>query len=384
MKSFNGTPVNLEKSILAKVIKSPERRWRLWKANGPTVYVAEEPTKKLPKATAFIFSGSKDSIIARAKSPTICNVSSDVIRELNDGDVVRIEKDGMVNILYEISSHQNVIFSTNRCNLNCVMCPQPSGTDEEGMHNNNLKLISMMSSERTKSIAISGGEPTLLGERFCELIKSYKEILPKTSVIVLTNGTRLKDLEFVRQITMIGHPDITFAVPLYSDIDTIHDKIVGVPRSFYEAIKGLHNLALFRHFVEIRTVVTAMNYKRLPNLAEFIYRNLPFATHIAIMGLEITGNAKKNYFDIWIDPFLYTSELEGAVRILNRANLNVSIYNHQLCILPKNLWRFSRQSISAWKNVYVDKCNNCSVKEKCGGFFQTSGEHISQYIRPIL
>lgn len=383
MKLFKGTPVNVEKAILAKVIKSSERKWCLWKAY-PEVYVADYPPKKLPKAVAYIFAGNADSIVTRTQSPVLYEVPSDAIGELNDGDVVMIEKDGSINVLYEKASQQNVIFATNRCNLNCIMCPQPSTTDEEGMHSRNLKLIRMMSPESTKSIAISGGEPTLLAEAFCNLIRACKENLPKTSLMVLTNGTRLKNMEFVTQVMMITHPDLTFAVPLYSDVDIMHDKIVGVPQSFYDAIKGLHNLALFRHRVEIRTVVTAINHKRLPNLAEFIYRNLPFVTHVAIMGLEVTGNARRNYADIWIDPFHYTSELEKAVRILNRANLNVSIYNHQLCTLPQSLWRFCRQSISSWKNVYVDKCNKCLVKDKCGGFFQTSEEYISDYIKPIF
>lgn len=383
MKVFSGTPVNLGKTLLAKVIKSPEKRLFPWKAYA-TVYVAETMPVKLPKADAYIFPELVDCHIPIVKSPIVFGVHRSVIAELNDGDIVMIEKDGSVNVLYEIASPHNVIHATNRCNLNCVMCPQPSKADEDGMLNNNLSLIRMMSPERTKTIAISGGEPTLIGEGFKDLINSCRVSLPKTALIVLTNGTKLKDLEFVKQITMINHPGLTFAIPLYSDIDTIHDKIVGVPGSFYDAIKGFRNLALFRHFVEIRIVVSAMNYDRLPNLAEFIYRNFPFSTHIAIMGLEICGNARKNYKEVWVDPFDYTTQLKEAVRILNRGNLNVSIYNHQLCVIPESLWRFSKQSISLWKNSYTDTCNKCSVREKCGGFFQTSGEYISQHITPVL
>lgn len=349
----------------------------------PTAYVADTPPKRLPKASVYIFSGHENLSTIPGKSPVVHGVPRDVVAQLNDGDVVKIEKDGQVQVLYEVASQQNVIFVTNRCNLHCVMCPQPSKADEEGMLGNTLRLIRMMSPESTKNIAITGGEPTLLGQGLQTLIKSCKDNLPRTSLIVLTNGTRLKDLELVRQLTMVGHPALTFAIPLYSDVDVIHDKIVGTPGSFHAAIRGLHNLALFRHFVEIRTVVTAMNYTRLPKLAEFIYRNLPFAAHIAIMALEMTGNARENSEAIWIDPFDYTRELEMAVRILNRAGLNVSIYNHQLCVVPQNMWRFCRQSISAWKNSYIGQCGECLVKQKCGGFFTTGGQYISQHINPI-
>lgn len=380
MKTFSGTPVNVEKTIVAKVSRTVKGRWLPWRGREPLVYVAETSPDRLPKASAYIFTEHTDHSVA-SKLPVVYGIP---VSELNDGDVVMIEKDGIVKVLYEIASQQNVIFATNRCNLNCVMCPQPSKADEEGMLDNNLKLIRMMSPDSTKSIAISGGEPTLLGEGLQMLIKACRDNLPKTSLIVLTNGTRLKDIEFVRQLTMIGHPDLTFAIPLYSDIDTTHDRIVGLPGGFFEAINGLHNLALFRHSVEIRIVVNAMNYTRLSKLAEFIYRNFPFSVHVAIMALEMTGNAIENYKEIWIDPFDYTHEIEKAVRILNRAGLNVSLYNHQLCVLPRNLWRFSRQSISSWKNCYIDQCSNCSVREICGGFFQTSGRYISQHIRPIV
>lgn len=381
MKTFKGTPIGIERTLLARVIKKAERAWFSWNS-APTVYIAESQHKKLPKATAYIFSDSNTSNADKGKT-IIAGVPKNAISELNEGDIVLMTEAGRVSVVYELASKQNVIFATNRCNLHCVMCPQPSKADEEEMLQHNLKLISMMSPDCTSNIAISGGEPTLLGEGFLSLVKACKDHLPKTALIVLTNGTRFKDLEFVRQITQLGHPNLTFAIPLYSDIDTIHDGIVGIPGSFFDTLKGLHNLALFRHFIEIRSVVNAINYKRLPKLAEFIYRNIPFVTHIAIMGLEITGEARKNYETVWVDPFDYTAELVDAVRILNRGALNISIYNHQLCILPQSLWRFSRQSISTWKNSYIDACVDCSVKESCGGFFETSGEYISQHIKPI-
>jgi sulfatase maturation enzyme AslB (radical SAM superfamily) len=161
MKVFSGTPVNLDKTLLAKVIKSPEKRLLPWKAY-TTVYVAEIMPAKLPKADAYIFSEIVDRSIHSVKSPIVLGVHRNIIADLNEGDIVMIEKTGSVNVLYEIASPHNVIHATNRCNLNCMMCPQPSKADEDGMLNNNLSLIRMISPERTKTLAISGGEPTLI------------------------------------------------------------------------------------------------------------------------------------------------------------------------------------------------------------------------------
>jgi hypothetical protein len=34
----------------------------------------------------------------------------------------------------------------------------------------------------------------------------------------------------------------------------------------------------------VRVVIHALTYRRLPQLAEFIYRNFAFAAHVALMG----------------------------------------------------------------------------------------------------
>jgi hypothetical protein len=58
--------------------------------------------------------------------------------------------------------------------------------------------------------------------------------------------------------------------------------------------------------------------------------------------------------------------------------------NHQLCVLRRPLWRFARKSISDFKKIYLDACQECAVLEDCGGLFK-SGEQIqSQHIKPML
>jgi hypothetical protein len=86
---------------------------------------------------------------------------------------------------------------------------------------------------------------------------------------------------------------------------------------------------------------------------------------------------------LWIDPYDYQNQLEAAVEFLAIRGMNVSIYNHQLCVLPKSLWKFARKSISDWKNIYLDRCQPCGVKEECGGFFKWATKLHSGHIRAI-
>ncbi|HEX7841332.1 MAG TPA: hypothetical protein VF469_27830, partial [Kofleriaceae bacterium] len=106
--------------------------------------------------------------------------------------------------------------------------------------------------------------------------------------------------------------------------------------------------------------------------ARFVARNLLFVDQVALMGLELTGFARSNLDALWIDPVDYQRELRESVEILERAGLNVSIYNTPLCVLASELHRFARASISDWKNSYFEECEGCALRVQCGGFFASS------------
>ncbi len=109
-------------------------------------------------------------------SPVISEFSQ--VCELNDGDVVLIEKAGKMNVLYEINSTHNLIFTTDNCNCNCIMCPQPKKKDEKNRLDFNLKLIDLLDAN-TSHIAITGGEPTLLGDDLIKIILRIRKNLKK-------------------------------------------------------------------------------------------------------------------------------------------------------------------------------------------------------------
>jgi len=81
------------------------------------------------------------------------------------------------------------------------------------------------------------------------------------------------------------------------------------------------------------------------------------------MGLEMMGFTKTILDALWIDPADYQSQLSAAVSELRQAGINVMIYNHQLCVLSKELWPFARKSISDWKNIYMRECDSAAFRE---------------------
>lgn len=311
-------------------------------------------------------------------------VVPDELNYLCDGDIVRLNpRNARVRVMYRRSSRFNYVMLTERCNSNCVMCSQPPQTaDDSFLVGEYLKAIPLMSPDSTQ-IGITGGEPTLLKDDLFRIIRACKNWLPSTYLHMLSNGRLFSYLSLCKEISQIGHPDFTIGIPLYSDLACDHDFVVQAENAFDETIRGIMNLKRYGVRVEIRVVLHSYTIERLPQLASFIVRNLPFVDHVALMGLELMGYTKMNLDALWIDPADYQNELSDAVATLSKAGLNTSIYNHQLCVLRSNLWPYARQSISDWKNEYIEECNACAVRDKCGGFFSSGLERHSRSIKAI-
>ena len=117
-------------------------------------------------------------------------------------------------------------------------------------------------------------------------IRRIRTTLPDTEIHILTNGRAFADKQFTRRLGEIGPQKILLGIPLHSDNQIDHDLIAGAKGAFTETLWGLYNLARWSFDIELRVVLTKLNYQRLPKLAHFIYRNLPFVKYISLMGLE--------------------------------------------------------------------------------------------------
>ena len=301
-----------------------------------------------------------------------------------NGDIVAIEPSGFVRSLYRPREKHHSMFVTERCSSNCLMCSQPpkDHDDVESLTARNRQLIRLMDPQ-PEYLTITGGEPTLLGNHLFELLHDTKQLLPSTAIHILSNGRTLAWPQYCARIARLDHPDLSFGIPLYSDVAGDHDYVVQARGAFDQTVSGLHQAARHGIRVEIRVVLHRLTVPRLVRLAEFIFRNLPFVEHVALMGLEFVGYTARNIAELWIDPFDYQQELAAAVRFLSERGMNVSIYNHQLCVLRLDLWRYATKSISDWKNLYLSECEQCSRREDCGGLFQWAVKKHSSHIHPL-
>lgn len=302
---------------------------------------------------------------------------------LAEGYLVAMLPRGGIRTLYRPESDHNVIFVTERCNSNCLMCSQPPrDVDDEWRVELNLEAIRMMSPAPSR-LTITGGEPTLLEEGLCRILSGLRTHLPDTEVHMLTNGRRFAAEAYTSRVAAVSPKRLTMGVPLYGEMASTHDYVVQTRHAFEQTVRGIHQLGRFGLAVEIRVVVHAATVGHLLGIAEYIYRNIPFATHVALMGLEPVGFAVANWDELWIEPSDYMSELEAAVEYLWIRGMSVSIYNLPLCWLRPSLWRFARQSISDWKNIQPDECYPCAAKNACAGFFESATGRQGIHVTPI-
>jgi His-Xaa-Ser system radical SAM maturase HxsC len=307
------------------------------------------------------------------------------IDHFQPGHIIAIEPaNGFIRTIYRSESRHNILFATERCNSNCLMCSQPpkDSDDTDALTKRNLDLLDLISSA-PEYLCITGGEPTLLGDRLFKILEKLSRKFPETHVHMLTNGRRFAWHEFTAAFVSTCPPDFSVGIPLYSDSASLHDYVVQAHGAFDQTVLGLHQLARHGISVEIRVVLHALTIPRLKYLSEYICRNLTFVDHVALMGLEQIGYTPRNIEELWIDPVEYQDELEESVAILTRFGIETRIYNHQLCVLKRSLWKYAKQAISDWKNSYVECCGECGVRDQCGGFFHWVAKKQSKGIHAL-
>jgi His-Xaa-Ser system radical SAM maturase HxsC len=373
MKQFKGISENIETPILGLVTRNPLSLSRI-----KSVLVTEE-TSLLSKGFTGLITKNDNK-----KIPSLPNVkvSQEVMDNLEEGDCVLIDKEGIITVVWEKSASMNPLLLTEACDCRCLMCPQPPKTHDKTLTERCKKILNYIKVDDSQAICLTGGEPTLLKNDLFDVFGVINEKHPQSTVMMLTNGKSFANYEFTKHFISFKPKNFITCVSLHSDVDEVHDRIVGVKNSFYKTVMGLQNLARFREKIEIRVVMNRLNAQHLESIAIFIQRNFPFIYHCTFMGMEITGLACDNYEDVWIDPYEYRGELSRAVKALSRADMNVSIYNIPLCLIEPISWNFAKKSISGWKNDYLPICEECSIKVKCSGIFTTSGLHQSPSIRP--
>lgn len=372
MRHFQGKATGLDRPVVFRV-SSP------WiDIHGDFIAPCYTSTREDCPPDLLLFSGTINPDTVKSNSFQVLSDGSNP----HTGDVILLEPTGRGTVLFDASSDDNAFFLTGECNCNCVMCPQPPKADQENFTSLILEVIDLLPSE-TRMIGITGGEPTLKWDGLLQILTRIQKKAPEATIQILTNGRELKSYLKSQDLLSTCENAKFFSIPLYGDTDTLHDLHMGVQGAFWDTIEGIYNLARLEAIIELRVLITQHNYPRLVEISDFIYRTMPFVDHVAFMGLEPVGIAKKNLQRLWVDIEQCGTNLVDALRHLSRRGIESSIFNIPRCVLPAFARPFVRNSISDWKRCYFEQCETCTTKKVCGGVFNSALSYFKDKVRVI-
>jgi His-Xaa-Ser system radical SAM maturase HxsC len=350
------------------IARTPDEILRAMEGGWPSIFVVSNDSIEMPGA----FEGRLIAVPLK-------------YAYLADGDVLGFDHSSRkFRTLFRRNSAHNSFLVTERCNNYCLMCSQPPKDVDDRWILKEIRESLPFIDTATHALTFTGGETLSDWEDFMAVLKECRDRLPATAIQVLTNGRAFANSEIVDAWKGIGHPNLMAAIPVYASVDHIHDYVVQAKGAFDETVLGILKLKDRGQRVEIRVVLHALTAPIIEDTARWIARNLPFVDHVALMGLENTGFAIANDAMLWMDPMDYDDGLARAVDHLSAAGVNVSIYNLPKCVLPKSVWPHAVQSISDWKNSFVEECSRCDEKHTCSGFFTTGRPRFSRGVRAII
>ncbi len=154
-----------------------------------------------------------------------------------------------------------------QCNNHCVFCVQgnkretsPDKSDKE------VKDILRKEAKNHQGVVFTGGEPTIRKELVIWV--RYAKKLGYKKIQIQTNGRLFAYRNFCERIIEAGANE--FSPALHGSNAKIHDSLTMAIGSFNQTVQGIKNLKLLDQYVLTNTVITKLNYKNLPKLAELL------------------------------------------------------------------------------------------------------------------
>ena len=268
----------------------------------------------------------------------------------SDGDILDINEKGIVYRWYSVCDGDAGVSTTPLCNSNCIMCP--AGEKERSLTNAlNIDPIYDFLKHLPKDLwhfTITGGEPTLVGEdNFASILNAVKNELPDTKILLLTNGRTLGDRVFFEKFMRNKPANIRVAIPIHGSTPEKHDYITQSEGGFKQTLRAIVNL--LREKVE----------------------------------LEIRGNCVVNADKVLISYQEAFEKSKDAIRLLIHHGIDVGLYNFPYCMIDRKYWPIAQKSISAYKSMFYDACENCALRKECCGIFTATMNYYKPEVYPI-
>ena len=176
MRFFTGKPINVSNRVIGRVTN----KYLNLKSDKKTILVLQKSNQKFQFGhCAFVTDASANFRNLPTNIPGVVELPQNAISSFREGDVISIEPEGIIQLLWQANSFSNVLFVTNACNCRCLMCPQKLGKHDEMLFDQNIQMLKLVRNQQIKQIGITGGEPTLRIDDLHSLISLCKKYFPK-------------------------------------------------------------------------------------------------------------------------------------------------------------------------------------------------------------
>jgi len=271
----------------------------------------------------------------------------------------------------EILSQNEVVLNlSEKCNNLCLSCPNDSDFRKDIIKEEDvIDFIGGKVTKDTDRVTFIGGEPTIIKNLFP--IIRYTRSLSKNAIIQInSNGRMFSYRDFTNRFLKFDKRKLEFHIALYSCDAKTHDKITQITGSFNQTAQGIKNLLNLGFNVNIRTIVSKLNYATLPEFSEFIIsefnKQRRDLNKVVIVGMDIIGNAYKNKDKLAVNHLTIAPYIEKCLLRLTEKGVPTEVHLLPKGIFKKEFHRFIVMS-GCVGGEFVDSygCNECSYYGKC-------------------
>lgn len=263
-----------------------------------------------------------------------------------------------------------LIGTGNICNNNCIMCTgiMPSPLKNPILSTSEILNQIKNGAANEEAFSFTGGEPTLREDLF-EMFDYVNQNYPKSEIHLITNGRRLAYNDYINKMRRFKRLEII--TELHGDEGT-HDFITGVPGSYKETVEGIKNALKLGFEVELRIVISKINYKKVPVIATIYKEEFPDAERVVLFPIDLIGNAFKNKNKVLVTykeivPFMY-----DAIDILSNGKAKVSLYHTPYCVLDEKYWKYVEGvTVPERRVTFAEICGGCKFMDKCPRVWKT-------------
>jgi MoaA/NifB/PqqE/SkfB family radical SAM enzyme len=250
------------------------------------------------------------------------------------------------------------IFITNKCNNECVFCSVCENDESPSLEQIKYQLY-MLRERNVEYVSFTGGEPTE-NDKLLFLVKLAKRLGFK-NIEIKSNGKNYKNKKFLNDLVRSGVN--FFHVAIHGHNKGIHDALTQKKDSFDDVVEGFRNLDVFSGIkVRTCTVINRMNYRNLPELADFLltFRNIDC---MGFAFLHPVSKVLNNSEELAVPYSEANSFLIEALKKNENAGLSCHIDNYPPCLL-RGFERHMKHSFLGLPSQFSDS-SVCPYEKEC-------------------